>query len=65
MVSRTSMVLRKNMMVIKFARSRVQIRVSIGFSCTVLEIQNIGYSRFEFHILGSHNDARFVYLLDM
>ncbi|RZS29050.1 hypothetical protein BHM03_00062719 [Ensete ventricosum] len=39
MGSRTSTVLRKNAMVIYFARSRVQSQVSIGFSCTVLEIQ--------------------------
>ncbi|RWV80693.1 hypothetical protein GW17_00057993 [Ensete ventricosum] len=41
MVSRTSMVSRKNMMVINFAQSRV----SIGFSCTVSKIQNTGHSR--------------------
>ncbi|RWV78863.1 hypothetical protein GW17_00060093 [Ensete ventricosum] len=45
MVSRTSMVLQKNATMTNFARSRAQIRVSIGFSCTVLEIQNIGHSR--------------------
>ncbi|RWV79621.1 hypothetical protein GW17_00059218 [Ensete ventricosum] len=41
MVSRMSMVSRKNATVINFAQSRV----SIGFSCTVSEIQNTGHSR--------------------
>ncbi|RRT33565.1 hypothetical protein B296_00042057 [Ensete ventricosum] len=41
MVSRMSMVSRKNATVINFARSRV----SIGFSCTVSDIQNTGHSR--------------------
>ncbi|RZS27522.1 hypothetical protein BHM03_00061016 [Ensete ventricosum] len=36
-----SMVSRKNVTVINFAQSRV----SIGFSCTVSEIQNTGLSR--------------------
>ncbi|RWW55284.1 hypothetical protein BHE74_00038092 [Ensete ventricosum] len=45
MASSMSMVSRKNVMVINFARSHAQIRVSIGFSCTVLEIQNTGHSR--------------------
>ncbi|RZS29335.1 hypothetical protein BHM03_00063050 [Ensete ventricosum] len=40
MGSHTSTVSRKNMTVINFARCHVQIRVSIGFSCTVSEIQN-------------------------
>ncbi|RWV77780.1 hypothetical protein GW17_00061348 [Ensete ventricosum] len=40
MVSRMSMVSRKNAMVINFAQSRV----SIGFSCTVSEIQNTDLS---------------------
>ncbi|RZS27524.1 hypothetical protein BHM03_00061018 [Ensete ventricosum] len=40
-VSRMSMVSRKNTTVINFAQSRV----SIGFSCTVSEIQNAGLSR--------------------
>ncbi|RWW45737.1 hypothetical protein BHE74_00048389 [Ensete ventricosum] len=35
----------KNATVINFARSHAQIRFSIDFSCTVLEIQNIGHSR--------------------
>ncbi|RRT32777.1 hypothetical protein B296_00035989 [Ensete ventricosum] len=39
------MVSRKNTMVINFARSRAVSRVSIGFSCTILEIQNTGHSR--------------------
>ncbi|RZS19289.1 hypothetical protein BHM03_00051663 [Ensete ventricosum] len=42
---RTSTVPRKNATVINLARSRTQSRFSIGFSCTVLEIQNIGHSR--------------------
>ncbi|RWV77903.1 hypothetical protein GW17_00061212 [Ensete ventricosum] len=41
MVSRTSMVSRKNVTVINVARSLV----SIGFSCTVSKIQNTGHSR--------------------
>ncbi|RWV86649.1 hypothetical protein GW17_00051429 [Ensete ventricosum] len=41
MGSRTSTVSRKNVTVINFARSHAQIRVSIGFSCTVTR-------RFEF-----------------
>ncbi|RWV77155.1 hypothetical protein GW17_00062059 [Ensete ventricosum] len=45
MGSRTSMVSRKNATAINFARSHAQSRVSIDFSCTVLEIQNIGHSR--------------------
>ncbi|RZS29420.1 hypothetical protein BHM03_00063149 [Ensete ventricosum] len=35
----------KNAMVINFARSRSQSQVSIGFSCTIPEIQNSGNSR--------------------
>ncbi|RZS10614.1 hypothetical protein BHM03_00041865 [Ensete ventricosum] len=45
MGSRTSTVSRKNVTVINFARSHALIRVSIGFSCTVSEIQNTCYSR--------------------
>ncbi|RWV77056.1 hypothetical protein GW17_00062173 [Ensete ventricosum] len=45
MGSRTSTVLQKNSLVIYFARSRAHSRVSIGFSCTISEIQNIGHSR--------------------
>ncbi|RZS26039.1 hypothetical protein BHM03_00059358 [Ensete ventricosum] len=45
MRSRTSMVSRKNVMAINFVRSRAQSRVSISFSCTVLEIKTIDYSR--------------------
>ncbi|RRT32809.1 hypothetical protein B296_00055989 [Ensete ventricosum] len=41
MVSRMSMVSRKNATVIKFAQSRV----SIDFLCTISEIQNTGHSR--------------------
>ncbi|RZR78353.1 hypothetical protein BHM03_00003657 [Ensete ventricosum] len=43
MGSRTSMVSRKNVMVINFAQGRAQRRVLIQFSCTVSEIQNIGH----------------------
>ncbi|RRT36232.1 hypothetical protein B296_00052886, partial [Ensete ventricosum] len=35
----------KNVMVKNIARSCVPSRVSIDFSCTILEIQNIGHSR--------------------
>ncbi|RZS22041.1 hypothetical protein BHM03_00054768 [Ensete ventricosum] len=45
MGSRTSMVSRKNATAINFARCHAQSQVSIGFWCTVLEIQNIGHSR--------------------
>ncbi|RWV89206.1 hypothetical protein GW17_00048653 [Ensete ventricosum] len=45
MVSPMSMVSRKNVTVINFARSRVLSQVSIGFSCTVSEIQNTDHSR--------------------
>ncbi|RWW35433.1 hypothetical protein BHE74_00059633 [Ensete ventricosum] len=45
MGSRTSKDSRKNMTGINFARSHAQNRVPIDFSCTVLEIQNIGHSR--------------------
>ncbi|RZR96094.1 hypothetical protein BHM03_00025055 [Ensete ventricosum] len=45
MGSRTSTVSQKNVMVINFMRSHAQIRVSIGFSCTVSEIQNTSRSR--------------------
>ncbi|RWV79222.1 hypothetical protein GW17_00059684 [Ensete ventricosum] len=45
MGSRTSTVSRNYTMVINFARSRALSRVSIGFSCTVSEIQNTGHSR--------------------
>ncbi|RWW45738.1 hypothetical protein BHE74_00048397 [Ensete ventricosum] len=45
MVSHTTMVSRKNTMVINIVRSRVQSRVSIGFTCTVSKIQNTGHSR--------------------
>ncbi|RWV76786.1 hypothetical protein GW17_00062498 [Ensete ventricosum] len=45
MGSRTNTVSRQNAMVINLARSHAQSRVWIGFSCTVLEIQNIGHSR--------------------
>ncbi|RRT31420.1 hypothetical protein B296_00055922 [Ensete ventricosum] len=41
MVSHMSMDSRKNATVINFSQSRV----SIGFSCTVSEIQNTGLSR--------------------
>ncbi|RRT66753.1 hypothetical protein B296_00008360 [Ensete ventricosum] len=45
MGSRMSTISRKNAMVINFAQSHAQRRVSIGFSCTVSEIQNIGHSQ--------------------
>ncbi|RWW53455.1 hypothetical protein BHE74_00040044 [Ensete ventricosum] len=45
MVSRSSMVSQKNTMVIKFTRSRALSLVSIDFSCTISEIQNISLSR--------------------
>ncbi|RRT32486.1 hypothetical protein B296_00038296 [Ensete ventricosum] len=45
MVSHTSMVSRKNVTVINFARSHAQSRVSIGFLCNVSEIQNNDHSR--------------------
>ncbi|RZS28116.1 hypothetical protein BHM03_00061679 [Ensete ventricosum] len=41
MRSRTSMLSRKNATVINITRSRAQSRVSIGFSCTISEIQNM------------------------
>ncbi|RZS27209.1 hypothetical protein BHM03_00060647 [Ensete ventricosum] len=41
MVSRTTMVSRKNMTVKNFTQSRVLT----GFLCTVSEIQNTGHSR--------------------
>ncbi|RWW35830.1 hypothetical protein BHE74_00059194, partial [Ensete ventricosum] len=45
MGSRTSMLSQNIMTVINFARSRALSRVSIGFSCTVSEIQNTGDSQ--------------------
>ncbi|RZS19877.1 hypothetical protein BHM03_00052335 [Ensete ventricosum] len=45
MGSRTSTVSQKNSMVINFARSIAQSRVSNSFLCTVSEIQNSGHSR--------------------
>ncbi|RWW52527.1 hypothetical protein BHE74_00041039 [Ensete ventricosum] len=45
MGSRMSTILQKNSTVINFARSRAQSRVSIGFSCIVSKIHNIGHSR--------------------
>ncbi|RZS24157.1 hypothetical protein BHM03_00057186 [Ensete ventricosum] len=45
MGSRTSTVSQKNSTVIYFERSRAQSRVSIGFSCSVSEIQNTSHSR--------------------
>ncbi|RZS28799.1 hypothetical protein BHM03_00062448 [Ensete ventricosum] len=36
---------RKNAMVINFTRSHAQSRVSIGFTCTVSDIQNTSHSR--------------------
>ncbi|RZS14606.1 hypothetical protein BHM03_00046318 [Ensete ventricosum] len=45
MRSLTNTVSRENATVIHFARSRAQSRVSIGFSCTISEIQNTGHSQ--------------------
>ncbi|RWV83527.1 hypothetical protein GW17_00054854 [Ensete ventricosum] len=45
MGSRMSTVLRKNVMVLNFTQSRAPSRVSIDFSCTVLEFQNTGHSQ--------------------
>ncbi|RRT32129.1 hypothetical protein B296_00037071 [Ensete ventricosum] len=45
MGSRTRMISQKNMTFINFARSHAQSRVSIGFSCAILEIQNTSHSR--------------------
>ncbi|RWV80365.1 hypothetical protein GW17_00058378 [Ensete ventricosum] len=45
MGSHTNKVSRKNAKVINFARGRAQSRVSIGFSCTILEIQNTSHSQ--------------------
>ncbi|RRT57162.1 hypothetical protein B296_00005282 [Ensete ventricosum] len=42
---RMSMVSQKNSTIINIARCHVQSRVSIGFFCTVSEIQNTGHSR--------------------
>ncbi|RZS28111.1 hypothetical protein BHM03_00061673 [Ensete ventricosum] len=45
MASRTSTLSEKNTTVINFVRSHALSRVSIGFSCTVSEIQNTAHSR--------------------
>ncbi|RZS28114.1 hypothetical protein BHM03_00061677 [Ensete ventricosum] len=45
MGSRTCTLSRKNATVIKITRSRAQSRVSIGFLCTISEIQNTGQSQ--------------------
>ncbi|RWV84014.1 hypothetical protein GW17_00054304 [Ensete ventricosum] len=45
MVSHTSMVSPKNATVVNLTRSSALSRVSIGFSCTVTEIENTGHSR--------------------
>ncbi|RZR75226.1 hypothetical protein BHM03_00052363 [Ensete ventricosum] len=45
MGSRTSTLSRKNATVINITRSRAKSRVSIGFSCTISEIQNTGQSQ--------------------
>ncbi|RZR93503.1 hypothetical protein BHM03_00022023 [Ensete ventricosum] len=45
MGSRTTTVSRKNVTVINFAQSHAQSRVTIDFSCTVSEFQNIGQSQ--------------------
>ncbi|RRT35862.1 hypothetical protein B296_00046762 [Ensete ventricosum] len=43
MGSRTSTVSQKNTTDIKFAQSHMRSRVSIGFSCTISEIQNTSH----------------------
>ncbi|RWV79006.1 hypothetical protein GW17_00059925 [Ensete ventricosum] len=45
MGSRTRTLSQKNTTVINFARIHALSRVSIGFSCTVSEIQNTGHSQ--------------------
>ncbi|RRT31763.1 hypothetical protein B296_00038303 [Ensete ventricosum] len=45
MGSHTSTVLQKNTIVINFAQSHTQSRVSIGVLCTILKIQNTGHSQ--------------------
>ncbi|RZS06187.1 hypothetical protein BHM03_00036800 [Ensete ventricosum] len=45
MVSRTSMVSRKNATVINLSRSRAQKSSFDRFSCTISEIQNTSHSR--------------------
>ncbi|RRT45234.1 hypothetical protein B296_00037101 [Ensete ventricosum] len=45
MESHMSMVSQKNTTVINFAQSHAQSLVSIGFSCTISEFQNIGHSQ--------------------
>ncbi|RZS08000.1 hypothetical protein BHM03_00038922 [Ensete ventricosum] len=45
MGKRTSTVSRKNATVINFTQSRARSRVSIGFSSTILEIQNTSHSQ--------------------
>ncbi|RWV97328.1 hypothetical protein GW17_00039885 [Ensete ventricosum] len=42
---RTSLVSRKNVMVINIAQCRTQSRVSNDFSCIVSKIQNTGHSQ--------------------
>ncbi|RRT33096.1 hypothetical protein B296_00045475 [Ensete ventricosum] len=45
MGSRTCMLSRKNATVINNTLSRAQSQVSIGFSCTISEIENTGQSQ--------------------
>ncbi|RRT35676.1 hypothetical protein B296_00038010, partial [Ensete ventricosum] len=43
--SHSSLVSRKNVMVLNFAQSCAQSRYSINFSCSISEIQNTGHSQ--------------------
>ncbi|RRT35323.1 hypothetical protein B296_00038138 [Ensete ventricosum] len=45
MRSRTRRVSRKNGSFINFVQCHARCRVSIGFSCTILEIQNTTHSK--------------------
>ncbi|RRT31179.1 hypothetical protein B296_00057740 [Ensete ventricosum] len=45
MGSRTSTLSQKNTTVKNFARSSSECQVSIGFTCTISEIQNTGQSQ--------------------
>ncbi|RRT59578.1 hypothetical protein B296_00044380 [Ensete ventricosum] len=57
--SRTSLVSQNNTTVINFAQHHAQSRVSIGFSCTVSEIQNTGHSQFKFRLVFSAPSQKF------
>ncbi|RZS19873.1 hypothetical protein BHM03_00052327 [Ensete ventricosum] len=54
---RTSTVLQKNSAVIDIVRCHTHSRVSIGFSCTVLKIQNTGHSRRISPPIGNHTST--------